>query len=314
MTQPHPTADSAQRRILVIGATGTVGRAVLASLRAREADVRVLVRRPNDDPAWVGVEQVVGDLTDPLAVRRALTGVSAAFYVSPHEDGEEELARTFVTECNRAGVRIVFAGVHISSRTARDWLLLQVMRVLLPNYRPKLRIGQLIERTAPDSVLFSPSNFYDNDELFLDDIRAGQYPMPMRGVNRVAVSDVGELCARALLDPDFPSGSYPVSGPRSFTGAQSAQVWAEALGRPVAYTGDDADAWHAALDRRVPPGKKNRDFRASFRALGRIAVKTSAADVAETTRLLGRAPLGYADYVRDLARTGGVTSRRDQAE
>ena len=257
---------------------------------------------------------MVGDLVDPTAVRRALAGVSAAFYVPPHEDGEEDLARTFVDECNRAGVRIVFAGVHISSRKAGDWLMLQAMRLLLPNYRPKLRIGQLIERTAPRSVLFSPTNFYDNDEIFLDDIRAGQYPMPMRGVNRVAVSDVGELCAQALINPNFPSGTYSVTGPGSFTGAQSAQVWADALGRPVEYTGGDIDAWHAALDRRVPPGKKNGDFRASFRALGRIAIQTSATDLAETTRLLGRPPLGYADYVRDLARTAELTSRPDQSE
>jgi hypothetical protein len=62
------------------------------------------------------------------------------------------------------------------------------------------------------------------------------------------------------------------------------------------------------------PRQKNRDVRASFRALGQIAIKTSAADVAETTRLPGRAPVGYADYVRDLARTGGVTSRPDRGE
>ena len=121
------------------------------------------------------------------------------------------------------------------------------------------------------------------------------------------------LCARALLEPDFPSGSYSVCGPRNFSGAQSAQVWAEALGRPVAYTGDDVAAWHEALDRRVPPGKKNRDFRASFKTLGRISIKTSA-DLAETTTLLGRRPLDYADYVKDLARTGDVISRPDRAE
>ena len=76
----------------------------------------------------------MGDLIDPTAVRRALAGASAAFYVPPHEESEEELARSFVSECNRAGVRIVFAGVHFSSRTVKDWLMLQAMRLLLPNY------------------------------------------------------------------------------------------------------------------------------------------------------------------------------------
>ena len=249
MTQPQSTPATADRLILVIGATGTVGSAVLASLQARGANIRVFARRQNDDPAWAGVEQVVGDLIDSAAVRRALVGVSAAFYCSPHEEGEEDLARTFVSECNRAGVRIVFAGVHVSSRTPQGWLMLQAMRLLLANYRPKLRIGQLIERTAPRSVLFSPTNFYDNDELFLDDIRAGQYPMPMRGVNRVAVSDLGELCARALLDPDFPSGTYSVCGPRNFTGV--------AVGAGVGRSARPAGRVHRRRRRRVARGPRS---------------------------------------------------------
>jgi uncharacterized protein YbjT (DUF2867 family) len=304
MNQTSPPAASTPP-VLVVGATGTVGGAVTNALIARGAVVRALVRRPAPHLTAAGVEQVVGDLSDPGAVRRALTGVSAACYVSPHSDDEELLARIFVDEANRAGVRLVFAGVHVSSRTPRSWVSLQVMRLLFASYRPKLRIGQLIEHSAPAAVIFVPTNFYDNDELFLADIVAGTYPTPMRGINRVAASDVGEVCSRALLDPGFPAGTYPVCGPRSFTGEESARVWADVLGRPVRYTGDDPVAWAAAADRRLPTGKKGRDYRASFRLLGRLAIPTSTAQVALTTSLLGRPPLGYAGYARDLAAAHG---------
>ena len=172
----------------------------------------------------------------------------------------------------------------------------------------------MIERTAPRSVLFSPSNFYDNDELFLDDIRAGQYPMPMRGVNRVAVSDVGELCAQALLDPDFPSGTYSVSGPRSLVGSSRRRFGPRrSVGRSRTPAATSRRRARSARPSRATR-QEERDFRASFRTLGRFAIPTSAADVAETTRLLGRPPRAYADYVRDLARTKDLISRPDQAE
>lgn len=298
---PHPLDTS--RPVLVVGASGTLGRSTVTALVRHGAPVRALVRRPRPELSLPGVDQVVGDLRRPETVDAAMTGVAAAFYVSPHEDDEEQLAATFVSSAGRAGVRVVFAGVHVSSRTFQGRVTLQVMRVLFASYRPKLRIGQLVERHAPGAVLLVPTNFFDNDELFLADILDGRYPTPLKGMNRVAASDVGEAAARALLDPGFPAGTHAVCGPRTLSGADSARVWSQELGRPVAYTGDDPVAWERAADRRLPSGRKGRDYRASFRLLGRIAMATRPADVARTTDLLGRPPLDYSDYVHALATT-----------
>lgn len=110
------TTDST-RPVLVVGATGAVGGEVAAALLEAGERVRVLVRDPEritDLPE--DVERAQGDLHDPQSLDRALTGVRAAFYVSPHEEDEVELARNFVQACERAGVRLVFAGVHVYDR------------------------------------------------------------------------------------------------------------------------------------------------------------------------------------------------------
>ena len=143
-----------------------------------------------------------------------------------------------------------------------------------------------------------PSNFYDNDLTFLPDICSGGFPTPLRGVNRVAARDIGEVAAIALTDPTFPAGSHGISGPATLSGTESAAVWADALGRAVRYTGDDAEAWEAALCRRIPAGKKRNDWRNSFRALSWMRMGSSAREVEETARLLGRAPTSYRDWVR----------------
>ena len=55
-----------------------------------------------------------------------------------------------------------------------------------------------VEATSPEVVMLVPSNFYDNDLTFLPDIVSGSFPTPLRGVNRVAARDIGEVAASAL--------------------------------------------------------------------------------------------------------------------
>jgi uncharacterized protein YbjT (DUF2867 family) len=262
------TEMSQSQPILVVGATGSVGREVLAALLARDATVRVLVRdaaRVADLPP--SVQRHVGDLRDPAQVATALAGVQAAFYVSPHEPDEIALATAFVRACEAAGVRLVFAGVHIDQ--PNRWLRAvqrTMFGLLMPTYRGKLRIGERIARSAARPVVLAPTNFMQNDEIFRDDIVAGVFPEPLAGINRVDLRDVGAIAADALLRPDFPTGVYSVVGPETLSGRQCAQTWARALGRPVRYAGDDDAAWTAAYRRRLT-GRKLTDWLSSFRLL-----------------------------------------------
>lgn len=148
-TGDAPVVDTSSP-VLVVGATGTMGGLVLSELVARHGNVRVLVRTPRPaDRFPPGVVQVHADLHDAAAVRKALTGVRAALYISPHEQGEEQLARTFVQAAEAAGTRIVFAGVHVPKRGPAGWLTHQATKLMLPAYRPKLRIGSLIAAVPP---------------------------------------------------------------------------------------------------------------------------------------------------------------------
>lgn len=298
--------------VLVLGADGTVARAALDSLLHRGAQVRALVRRelPDRDPR---VQWVIGDLREEGVLRAALVEVRTVLYVTPHADDEVAMAELVVAECRRAGARLVFVGVHVSGRTVRGRLSRLLFKAMMPAYRPKLDLAAMVETTSPDAVMLVPSNFYDNDLLFLPDILAGKFPTPLRGVNRVAARDIGEVAATALTDPGFPSGTYGISGPVSLTGAESAAVWAEVLGRPVHYTGEDKVAWEATLCQRIPDGKKRRDWRNSFRTLGWLTWATSDREVEETTWLLGRAPTAYRDWVQaQVNRHCGSQSRGRQ--
>ena len=289
------TRDS--RPVLVIGATGTMGGATVAALLERGTAVRALVRRFSTT-LDTRVEQVVGDLGDERAVRSALRGTRSALYISPHEDGETEFAERFARVSRDEHVRIVFCGVHVSRRRLSGRLSALAFAVMMPAYRAKLALSARLERDLPDAVMFSPGNFMDNDEWFLDELLTGTFPHPHRRCSRIAASDIGEACAIALDDPDFPAGTYDLTGSESFTGAECAAVWQQQLGRPVVYTGADAAEWDRVASLRLPDTRKGHDSRRSFALLGKVSVGVDAAALAATTRILGREPLRYEEYVR----------------
>ncbi|HEX9108982.1 MAG TPA: NAD(P)H-binding protein, partial [Longimicrobiales bacterium] len=70
-------------RVLVTGATGRIGREVVAGLLGAGAEVRGLTRDPPTARLPAGVEVVCGDLTLPESLEPALDGVDAIFLVWP---------------------------------------------------------------------------------------------------------------------------------------------------------------------------------------------------------------------------------------
>lgn len=79
--------DQDDRPVLVTGATGSTGRAVLAALTRRGRPVRAMVRREADrDRLPGGVQAVVADFDDPVSVEAALRGAGRAYLVTPSSE------------------------------------------------------------------------------------------------------------------------------------------------------------------------------------------------------------------------------------
>ena len=65
-------------RVLVIGATGQLGRAAIRKIKTRGASIRALTRSPESAAHFqsLGIEPVLGDLTDPASLTRACDGMT----------------------------------------------------------------------------------------------------------------------------------------------------------------------------------------------------------------------------------------------
>ena len=87
---------------------------------------------------------------------------------------------------------------------------------------------------------------YQNDYWFKDVLlRDGVYPQPIddAGVSRVDVRDIAEAAAIALTTSPHEGQTYELVGPQPVTGELTARIWSRALGKPIAYGGNDLDAW-----------------------------------------------------------------------
>jgi uncharacterized protein YbjT (DUF2867 family) len=92
--------------ILVTGATGNTGRAIVDALVERGAPVRAMVRAEADrSKLSPEVEGVVADFDDSAAVAAALDGAERAYLVTPSSEQVEEQQKRFAELAAKAGTR-----------------------------------------------------------------------------------------------------------------------------------------------------------------------------------------------------------------
>src|SRR5215470_9927271 len=94
--------------VLVTGATGTVGTAVLADLKGKPGiKLRALVRNPDKAPTLVeeGYEAVLGDLEEPDTLPQAFEGVDVLFLLTPAAALEPSMGSNAVAAARQAGVK-----------------------------------------------------------------------------------------------------------------------------------------------------------------------------------------------------------------
>ena len=286
--------------ILVTGATGTIGRQVVDQLVQRGATVRALVRDPAKAAFPAGVDVVRGDLLDVDALRGALRGVSTLFLLNAVVPDEFTQALVALNLAREAGVeRIVYLSVIHSD-----------LYVNVPHFAGKFGVERMIERMGFGATILRPAYFMQNDLTVKDVVLGhGVYPMPLgaRGLAMIDTRDIGEIAALALLRREQADGPLPLErinlvGPDTLTGSAVAALWADVLGRPVAYGGDDGAAFEQNL-RQFMPSWMAYDMRLMGARFASDGMLPEAGDVERLQALLGRPLRSYRDFAIEAVTT-----------
>lgn len=184
------------KKVLVSGATGTIGRPLVNQL----------------EDAGAGVRTVTRQLTDPVAVEAALGGIDAVFLLWPFAsvEGAREVLELI-------GARRV---VYLSSAAARPH---------------EIEIERLIAGTAKEWTVLRPHAFAANTLRWAQQVRAGVVRQPYGEVtfSPIHERDVAAVAVRALLDEGHHGMVYTLTGPRPLNQREQAAIIGTAIGRPV---------------------------------------------------------------------------------
>ncbi|GJD96156.1 SDR family oxidoreductase [Methylobacterium iners] len=282
--------------ILVTDATGTIGRHVVDHLVQRGADVRALVRDPAKAGLPASVAAVQGDMLDVDSLRRAFAGVSTLFLLNGVLADEFTQALIALNLAREVGIqRVVYLSVIHSDQY-----------VNVPHFAGKFGVERMIERMGINATILRPAYFMSN-ELTIKDVvvQHGVYPMPIgaKGLAMVDGRDLGEIAAIELIrreqaDEPLPLDRINVVGPETLTGENVAAIWAEVLGRPVAYGGDDTSGFEQNL-RQFMPGWMAYDMRMMAERFLTDGMVPEAGDVERLSTLLGRPLRNYRNFVTE---------------
>ena len=217
--------------ILVTGATGKTGGAVVSELLRREYPVRATVRRQDARSEALerrGVEVMVADLFDPDQLLAAMRGARRAYYLPPIHPYALQSAVAFAVAAREAKLEaIVQMGQWLSHRnhpaimTRHTWLMDQMFA----------------EFRGIAHTILNPGMFADNFLRVMDFAALlGIYPV-LTGEGKaapVANEDLARTAVAVLLDPGPHAGrTYRPTGPQLLSGREMAAVISRVVGHGV---------------------------------------------------------------------------------
>ena len=302
-------------KILVVGATGALGRPVVELLRARGVAVRALSRHPEQagDLAALGAEVVAGDLADPGSIERACAGVTHVLACAHGllgrgrqrmETIDDAGHRALIAAARAAGVqRFVYVSAHGAGPDHP-----------VDFFRTKHAVEQVLSASGLDAVILRPTAFMEhhvhafNGKGLLEKGTARLIGPGTKPRNFVFARDVAQFAVRALLEDPPPFRSLVVGGPGHHSNLEVAALYARIAGIPLRVS--HLPARVAALLARM--------LRPLHQGAARILHLSSLPDEALPERL--DAPIDYErdfgvrmtpleEFVRQQVRRAGIAPR-----
>ena len=284
--------------ILITGATGTIGMALVQQLASHHVAVNALTRNPNKAKFPNGVTAVAGDMLDVDSMRKALQRVTTLFLLNAVSTQELTEAVLTLNLAREAGIeRLVYFSVFNAEPFTN-----------VPHFTSKFAVERMIAQVGIPTTILRPNCFMQNDALYFKDalMGPGLYPFPIgdKGISMVDVRDIAEIAAGAVLQREqanhtLPSEVINLVGPDALTGSSVAKIWSKLLDKPVTYTGNDTAPFEARLAHHAPSWMA-MDMRLMLDRFCSDGMAATSSDVDKMTKLLGHKARSYADFAAEV--------------
>jgi len=278
--------------ILVTGAAGKTGKAVVQALSALGVSVRAFVRREEQISILeaLGADDVcVGDLLNCKAIEQSIQGVRGVYHICPNVNpNESEIGKLIISAAQSLGVEhFVFHSVmHPQTES-------------MPHHWQKLRVEEFLFESGLPFTILQPTAYMQNLLTHWDMIvNQGIYPVPY-SKNALSclvnLGDVAEAATKVLVEPGHIGATYELVGSQPLSQIEIAQILTEELNRTVDVQEVSVADWEARAkegnmdEYQIDTLKKMFAYYDRFGFLGNSNV---------LSWLLGRPATSLAEFVR----------------
>jgi uncharacterized protein YbjT (DUF2867 family) len=287
-TMPMPGAT--EETILVTGATGLAGAAVLREFVRNRHPVRALVRSRATAralEAFPTVEVVEGDMTRPATLQAALSGVDRVLLISSPDQQMTQRQSTFIDAAKQADVRHIVKFSGLSAADVDTPFVFGGMHAAIERY---------LEGSGLAWTHLRPSQFMTEYLREVPTILAqGALLLPLEDARLVPVdvADIAKAAVALLTTPGHEAKVYAMSGPEALSMGEVAARISAAIGRVVRYVPITREQRRQALLAAGMPSffVDAFDVQAAERLKG-----TEATVHPQTHAALGITPTPFADF------------------
>jgi len=232
--------------IMVIGATGRIGRAVIDHLLRAGVSVRAMTRRPAAANLPAAVEVVPGDLTEPASLADCLHGVDVVF---------------LLWTAPEATLPVVIS--HMASHVTRIVALTSPHQVAHPFFEQPnamaalhAHLERLIAASGVEFTILRPGVFASNClAWWAPTIRDGdvvRWPYGAAETAPIDERDIAAVAARALCEDGHNGAEYVLTGPHSLSQVEQVRIIGQAIGRRLRFEEMPVEDFRREMTRRAP--------------------------------------------------------------
>jgi NAD(P)H dehydrogenase (quinone) len=226
--------------ILVSGAAGKTGRAIITALVSRGQTVRALVHRDEQVQLVKSLgakEAIPGDMRDESTLGRAAQGVRAIYHICPNVNPDEIAIgkRAIAAAQNAQAEHFVFHSVMHPQTEA------------MTHHWNKLRVEEALFESGLAYTILQPASYMQNVlGGWQAIVERGLYEVPYSveaRMSMVDLEDVAEAAAIVLTEPGHVGAAYELAGPEVLTQRRVAEILSRHLKRPVRAEQVAIEAW-----------------------------------------------------------------------
>ena len=228
--------------ILITGAAGKTGQAVIRALQKRGMRIRALVHKDAQIQLLqdLGAQEViVGDMSSRKTMNQASRGVKSVYHICPNVSPDEiKIGEIVIRAAQSTGVEhIVYHSV------------LHPQIESMPHHWKKMRVEELIFESGLAYTILQPAPYMQNILAYWDDIvNKSKYTVPYAGntrLNSVDLEDVAEIAAMVLSEPGYEGAIYELCGAENLSQIELTLIISQYLGHRIDVEVIPIDEWEA---------------------------------------------------------------------